>query len=159
LDLNSERIKNFRYVILFALYAAIPAFLIFIEPDLGSSLVIFFVWLGMLFVSKVNKKHLAILFLILIAGSLFSWFFLAQDYQKARIYTFINPSIDPQGSGYNVLQSMIAVGSGSITGRGANQSMAGVCLCTLIASVVKVLWFFRSQLMGQKFSRSVWSQT
>ncbi len=47
-----------------------------------------------------------------------SWFFVLQDYQKARISTFINPSSDPQGQGYNVIQSMVSVGSGQWFGRG-----------------------------------------
>ena len=59
LDRNLERIKDFRYVAMFAIYAGIPAVLIFIEPDLGSSIVIFLIWLGMLLASNVNKRHLS----------------------------------------------------------------------------------------------------
>jgi len=51
------------------------------------------------------------------------WFFVLPEYQKNRVYTFINPNKDPQGSGYNVLQSIIAVGSGSITGRGVGRGL------------------------------------
>ncbi|MBX4191586.1 MAG: rod shape-determining protein RodA [Candidatus Doudnabacteria bacterium] len=123
LDRAGEKIKIPRYVILCALYIAIPAGLVLIEPDLGSSIVIFSIWLGMIMFSKINRKHLAYLFLALIVASSFSWFFVIKEYQKARIETFLNPSSDPKGSGYNVLQSIIAVGSGSITGRGVGRGL------------------------------------
>ncbi len=123
LDQSGEKIKDFRYVLLFALYVAIPAALILIEPDLGSALVIFFTWLCMLMVSKANKKHIAIILLVLAVGSAFGWFFVLHDYQKERVYTFLDPNKDPQGSGYNVIQSIIAVGSGNITGRGVGRGL------------------------------------
>ena len=121
LDRNLERIKDFRYVAMFAIYAGIPAVLIFIEPDLGSSIVIFLIWLGMLLASNVNKRHLMILFAAFLVAASLSWFFVLQDYQKDRIHTFFNPESDPLGTGYNVIQSEIAVGSGEITGRGVGR--------------------------------------
>ena len=72
----------------------------------------------MVSVSGINKKHL---FLVLAAVALafaVSWFFVLRPYQKARILTFLDPTRDPRGSGYNVLQSIIAVGSGQFTGKG-----------------------------------------
>ncbi|HEX9502755.1 MAG TPA: rod shape-determining protein RodA [Patescibacteria group bacterium] len=122
-DQSGEKLKDIRYVILCVLYVAIPAGLVLIEPDLGSALVIFFTWFAMLLFSKINKKHLAGLLLVGLVLSSFSWFFVIKDYQKTRIYTFINPSYDPKGAGYNVLQSIIAVGSGSITGRGVGRGL------------------------------------
>jgi len=95
--------------------------LVLIEPDLGSAIVIFVIWLGLLSVSKMNKKHLAILLLSAVVLSIFSWSFVLKPFQKERIYTFLNPSKDPTGSGYNVMQSIIAVGSGSLTGRGVGR--------------------------------------
>ena len=123
LDQSGEKLKDIRYVILCVLYMAIPAALVLIEPDLGSTLVIFFTWFGMLLFSKINKKHLAWLLLAGAVLSSLSWFFVIKDYQKTRIYTFINPTYDPQGAGYNVLQSIIAVGSGSFTGRGVGRGL------------------------------------
>lgn len=123
LDQSGEKLKDIRYVLLCVLYVVIPAGLVLVEPDLGSSLVIFFTWFAMLMFSKINKKHLAGLLLAGLALSSLSWFFVIQDYQKTRIYTFINPSYDPQGAGYNVIQSIIAVGSGSITGRGVGRGL------------------------------------
>ena len=123
LDQSGEKLKAWRYVLLSAVYIGIPAVLILIEPDLGSTLVIFFTWLAMLLVSKMNKKHLAVLLLSVVVAGSFSWFFVLHDYQKNRIYTFLDPNKDPQGRGYNVLQSIIAVGSGSITGRGVGRGL------------------------------------
>ncbi len=91
--------------------------LIFRQPDLGTTLTVFFIWVIMLFASNVSFKKM----LILSAGGLslipFSYFFL-QGYQKQRLESFLNPTIDPQGIGFHVIQSMIAVGSGEVFGRG-----------------------------------------
>lgn len=123
LDQVGEKIKSFSYVLLSALYAVVPAILILIEPDLGTALVIFAIWGGMLLFSKMERKHGAILLLVGICISILSWFFVLQDYQKNRVHTFIDPASDPRGRGYNVIQSMIAVGSGSITGRGVGRGL------------------------------------
>lgn len=121
LDQSGEKLKSFRYVLLSGIYMAIPVGLIVIEPDLGSALVVFFTWFAMLMFSRMNKKHLGILVGALILGAVLSWFFVLQPYQKDRVYTFLNPGLDPRGSGYNVLQSIIAVGSGGLFGRGVGR--------------------------------------
>lgn len=92
-------------------------FLVLRQPDLGSALVLSVIWAGMIFVSGIRFKH----FLALaVAGTIvvFSGWFFLEGYQKDRIEVFSHPERDPQGSGYNVLQSMVAVGSGSIFGKG-----------------------------------------
>lgn len=99
------------------LLSAAFIFLVLRQPDLGSSLVLAAIWGGMILASGLRAKHLLVLFLL---GSLLlsgSWFVL-QDYQKERISTFIHPESDPRGSGYNVLQAIVAVGSGGLTGKG-----------------------------------------
>lgn len=121
LDQSGEKLKSFRYVILSGIYVAIPTVLILIEPDLGSALVIFFTWFALLLVSRMQKKHLLILLTLLIIGGVAGWLFVLQPYQKDRVYTFLNPTYDPRGTGYNVLQSIIAVGSGGIWGRGVGR--------------------------------------
>lgn len=87
------------------------------QPDLGSSLVLLFIWGSMILVSGIRLKHFIVL--VLLGGALLGvgWTMLA-DYQKARLETFMNPELDPRGAGYNVLQSMVAVGSGGFTGKG-----------------------------------------
>jgi rod shape determining protein RodA len=69
----------------------------------------------------MNKKHLLILVAVILLLGTVGWFFVLQPYQKTRVYTFLNPSQDPRGSGYNVLQSIIAVGSGGLYGRGVGR--------------------------------------
>lgn len=95
----------------------LPVFLILKQPDFGSAMIIVGAWLAMLLASGINKKNVAKLFL---GGAviLFLGFFLLQDYQVDRLKNFVNPYNDPRGSGYNVIQSMVAVGSGGIFGKG-----------------------------------------
>lgn len=111
-------IANVRHIILSGLYVAIPAFFVFLQPDFGSAIIIFLIWLGMIMVSGVNKQHLIAIFLIIAVVLSASWLFVFKPYQKERILTFLNPERDVQGAGYNAIQSMIAVGSGELVGKG-----------------------------------------
>ena len=111
-------IANIRHIILPSLYVFIPAFLVFLQPDFGSFIIIFLIWLGMMLVSGINKKHLLFIFLIAVVTLASAWFFVFKPYQKARILTFVDPARDTRGAGYNALQSMIAVGSGRFFGKG-----------------------------------------
>lgn len=97
--------------------SAVMIFLVLRQPDLGSSLVLMSLWIGMIIVSGLRWSQVATLSIlagILVFGA---WFMLA-PYQKDRINTFLHPERDPKGSGYNVLQSMVAVGSGGVFGKG-----------------------------------------
>ncbi|PIP73501.1 MAG: rod shape-determining protein RodA [Candidatus Lloydbacteria bacterium CG22_combo_CG10-13_8_21_14_all_47_15] len=111
-------ISHFRHIFISGIYAAIPFFLIAFQPDFGSALIIASIWFGMIIVSGVSKKHLLIV--ILFATVLFSglWQFGFEPYQKVRILSFMHPLADVQGAGYHARQSMIAVGSGEIFGKG-----------------------------------------
>lgn len=111
-------IANIRHIILPSLYVFIPAFLVFLQPDFGSFIIIFLIWLGMMLVSGINKKHLLAIFLIIAVTLASAWLFVFKPYQKARILTFFDPARDARGAGYNALQSMIAVGSGRFFGKG-----------------------------------------
>ena len=95
----------------------LPVLLIWKQPDFGSSMIIIAIWLGMILFSGVNKKSLVIIFLVGVMA-LASGYFLIKDYQKERLANFFNVYRDPQGSGYNVIQSMVAVGSGGVFGKG-----------------------------------------
>ncbi len=91
--------------------------LVFQQPDLGTTMTIFFIWLILLIFSNIGLYKLLI---ISVLGSIvapFTWGFL-KDYQKERFLSFLFPEQDPLGVGYNVIQSTIAVGSGQIFGRG-----------------------------------------
>lgn len=104
-------------VIASLILTAVLIFLVLRQPDLGSSLVLAAIWGGMMLASGLRAKHLITLFLLGIVLASGSWFALA-EYQKERINTFIHPESDPRGSGYNVLQAIVAVGSGGISGKG-----------------------------------------
>jgi rod shape determining protein RodA len=95
----------------------IPIYLIMKQPDLGSATIVVGCWGLLLFVSGLSKKNLAIMVIIGAVLATSSWFFL-KPYQKDRIVNLVRPERDPRGSGYNVLQAIVAVGSGGIAGNG-----------------------------------------
>jgi rod shape determining protein RodA len=87
------------------------------QPDLGSSLVLFAIWGAIIFASGLRWRHMATLIGLGLVLLTVSWFLLA-PYQKERLYNFFSPERDPLGTGYNVIQSLVAVGSGGLTGKG-----------------------------------------
>lgn len=95
--------------------------LILQQPDLGSSLVVAGTYVGLLLMANVRKTQIFLLASLLVVGAVLSYFFLLQDYQKDRIQVLFQASADPLGRGYNVTQSIIAVGSGQLFGRGFGQ--------------------------------------
>lgn len=97
-----------------------PFILVFIQPDLGSSLVILAGVLGAIFFGGIPWKAVFSSALVFALGFPLVWKFLA-NYQKERIMTFIEPSADPLGAGYNSIQATIAIGSGGFLGRGLGQ--------------------------------------
>lgn len=111
-------IAYIRHILVSAIYAFVLFFLIFLQPDFGSAIIIFFIWLGMILVSGISKKHLFMVFIIGITSLIFLWTSVFAPYQKERILTFLHPLTDIQGSGYNAYQSTVAVGSGEIFGKG-----------------------------------------
>src|SRR3989344_5370630 len=96
----------------------LPFILVLLQPDFGSAMIIFFIWLGMVLVSGISKIHLLLIFTSSLVIFTFLWFLVFAPYQKARISNFINPLADVHGSGYNAFQATIAVGGGEITGKG-----------------------------------------
>ena len=113
-----ELIGDFRHIIVSGLYTFTFFGLVFIEPDFGSAIILFFIWFGMILVAGIKLKHLAVVFLLGAVTFGGMWEFAFQDYQKARIMTFLNPLADIRGTGYNAYQSTIAVGSGQLYGKG-----------------------------------------
>ena len=96
---------------------AIPVGLVFRQPDLGTSLVFLGMFFGMAFLAGARLWHLTALLAAGAAAIPLMWGFL-KEYQKARLTVFLDPYSDPQGAGWNIIQSLIAVGSGSVTGKG-----------------------------------------
>jgi rod shape determining protein RodA len=111
-------IGDFRHILVSGAYALIPTVLILIEPDMGNAIIFSTLWLGLMLVSGISKKHLAAIGLIglLVASAL--WFGGLKPYQRQRIISFVNPAGDVHGSGYNAYQAKIAVGSGQLFGKG-----------------------------------------
>jgi len=111
-------IRDIKHIFISGLYALIPFVLVLLQPDFGSAIIIFLIWFGMTIVSGISQKHLlTLVFVGIFAFSMF-WMFVFAPYQKARVVNFLNPMSDIHGSGYNAIQSTIAVGSGQITGKG-----------------------------------------
>lgn len=112
--IESYRLKDLGIPFLIML---VPFLLILKQPDLGTAMVLFIIFSSMVLFIGVHWKSLTwsvLMGLLLVPAG---WFFL-RDYQKERIMTFINPENDPLGTGYHVLQSIIAIGSGSMVGKG-----------------------------------------
>jgi rod shape determining protein RodA len=92
--------------------------LVFIQPDLGTSIVFLAMWLGIVLIAGVSRRHLLIMAAAGLALAPFVFAFAVADYQIERIDVLIDPDQDPLGAGYNVRQSQYAVGSGGWFGKG-----------------------------------------
>lgn len=99
-------------------YIIIPVALAVLQPDMGSAVVMIVIWFGMLFLAGAKKGYVAGILLVGILTAIFSWSFILKPYQKERVQSFLDPSGDPLGSGYNVIQSIVAIGSGGVRGKG-----------------------------------------
>jgi rod shape determining protein RodA len=115
--LENRKLETLKDLLPVALHVGIPFVLILLQPDLGTSLVFIAITIGMVFMAGIRTR----LFVGLIASGLailpIFWQFL-HDYQKKRLLVFIDPNIDPLGSGYHIIQSKIAIGSGMLFGKG-----------------------------------------
>jgi rod shape determining protein RodA len=92
--------------------------LVMLQPDLGTSLVLIAILAGMLFMSGASLKWLVAMAIGVLAAIPIAWTYLLRDYQKDRILSFLNPSADTQGAGWQVFQAQITVGSGGLLGTG-----------------------------------------
>lgn len=111
-------IRDIKHIFISGFYALVPFVLVLLQPDFGSAMIIFFIWLGMVLVSGISKTHLFSVFTGGVMIFIVFWFFIFAPYQKARIMNFINPLADIHGTGYNAFQATIAVGSGEVAGKG-----------------------------------------
>lgn len=111
-------IANIRHILISGGYAFVLFLFVLASPDLGSAVIIALIWLFIAMVSGISKKHLFAMVVAAIVVFVILWSFVFKDYQKARIKSFIDPSSDIRGVGYNAYQSTIAVGSGRVWGKG-----------------------------------------
>jgi len=113
-------INKFKHLLISGAYMGIIFLFLLKQPDLGSALIVFFIWFGMILLFGVSRKYvLSFIFggVILVASA---FPFLA-EYQKKRIFTFLDPSSDLLGSGYNINQAHISLGSGGWFGKGVGE--------------------------------------
>ncbi|MBU0492987.1 MAG: rod shape-determining protein RodA [Chloroflexi bacterium] len=92
--------------------------LIFFEPDLGTTLVLVAIWLGMVFVAGAPWWRLLFLGALGVLAVPFAWLYVLRDYMRERFLVFLNPYLDPWGAGYNYIQSRVSVGGGGLWGQG-----------------------------------------
>jgi len=116
---HHEEIEDFSTVLRSLLYIAPPMLFVLAQPDLGTALVFFALWLGMVHVAGARLTHtLSILAGCLIIFALAWSTGLVKEYQKERLTAFVNPNLSPLDAGYHVIQSQIAIGSGKMWGKG-----------------------------------------
>lgn len=111
-------IANFRHILVSGGYAFVFFGLIFLQPDFGTAVVIFAIWLGMVLVSGISKKHLLAVIMLAAVSVLGAWFFAFDEFQKERLASFLEPASSETTSGYNARQAAIAVGAGGLFGQG-----------------------------------------
>jgi rod shape determining protein RodA len=112
-----DQMDNPRHLLMSLVYVAIPGILVLAQPDLGTALVFGAIWFALAIISRVRWQYFGILLAVgLVAVPLIVPHL--KPYQRARLEVFLNPTADPLHTGYNVVQSTIAVGSGQVFGRG-----------------------------------------
>jgi rod shape determining protein RodA len=116
LEGHRHELDRFKWVAYSMIYVGIPAVLIFLQPDLSTSILFAVLWLAMLWAAGLKLKHIGLFALVGLALPLLLWPFM-QDYMRARVVQFIYPEVDAAAK-YNVDQALISVGSGGLFGQG-----------------------------------------
>lgn len=111
-------IYRVKHLLVSGVYLAIPVLLVLLQPDLGSAIILAVIWAAVVVFSGMKLKHFFFLIVVSVIIFIFTWNSFLAPYQKARITGFLNPYDDPKGAGYQMIQSMIAVGSGKLWGKG-----------------------------------------
>lgn len=115
---KARRQFGWRELLASGILTGIPAALVIAQPDLGSAAILIGLWGVFIFFAGIRTRHAFFLLVLSVLSALSAWFFFFADYQKERILIFLDPSRDPLYRGYNVLQAIIAIGSGQFFGRG-----------------------------------------
>ncbi|GMX58982.1 MAG: rod shape-determining protein RodA [Candidatus Microsyncoccus archaeolyticus] len=109
---------NLKHIIFSGIYVAVPAILIFLQPEFGSVVILLSIWIGILLISGIRVREFVILSLIFIMLFSVIWTFFLKDYQKDRVFSFVAPQEDLLGQGWSQNQAKISIGSGGIFGQG-----------------------------------------
>ena len=120
-SMRHTELYRISHILLSGIYVLIPGILIFLQPDLGSVLILVALWLAILIISGIKIRAFLILVLSLLLILALSWGTILHDYQKERILSFIMPHFEPLGAGWAQNQAKIAIGSGGIFGQGLGQ--------------------------------------
>ncbi|HXH31448.1 MAG TPA: rod shape-determining protein RodA [Bacteriovoracaceae bacterium] len=119
---SPERQLGFRELIIPGIITMIPAVMVIIQPDLGTGMLLLFIFCMMIFYKRLKWKTIVSLGAIAMVSGVLMYNFGLKEYQRKRIHTFIDPYEDAKGSGYNAIQSEIAIGSGRLFGKGFKNS-------------------------------------
>lgn len=117
-----ERELGFKELILPGIITMVPTVMVILQPDLGTGMLLLFIFSMMIFYKRLRWKTIASLGIISILSGILMYNFGLKEYQRKRIHTFIDPYEDAKGSGYNAIQSEIAIGSGRLFGKGFKNS-------------------------------------
>lgn len=123
-----NRINKIGWLLLVLLVAAVPIALVIKEPDHGTAMAYIVAILFMLFTAGIDKKYIITVIVLGAISVPILYNYVLPDYAKTRIDVFLNPELDPRGSGYNIIQSKLAVGAGELMGMGllqGNQTQLG----------------------------------
>lgn len=117
----SSKKREWNNLLLFAVclvITLIPSFITALQPDLGTALIFIFISVCVIFISGLHIKYLLSLAILGLVSIPLAWDYFLKDYQKERILTFLEPTRDPLGAGYHIIQSRLAIGSGGLFGYG-----------------------------------------
>lgn len=116
-------LRRLYHLVVVSALILVPGILIVIEPDLGTTVVYLFSMGMMVFMSNISWRQIASVVSLAVIAIALSWMFVLKPYQKQRITSFLGTTHDPRGASYNARQSLIAVGSGQLLGRGLGQGV------------------------------------
>ncbi len=123
-SINANDTSKLAFIVPPVILVAVPAVLILKQPNLGTATILTVVGAIVCFMAGVRARYFVMVFAAVLAAAPVGWHFM-HDYQKQRVMTFLHPEDDPQGAGYNIMQSVIAIGSGGVFGKGYLQGSQG----------------------------------
>jgi rod shape determining protein RodA len=118
---HQESMRSLRVFVVSLVMAAVPAALVFAEPDLGSAVIFAVIWLGMVLLAGADWRHIFGLLGAAAVAIPFVFVGLVSDYQRERIALWLDPESDPLGAGFQALQARIGIGSGGLLGKGLTE--------------------------------------
>ena len=113
--------RDWKHIFVLGFYLLLPFILILLQPDFGSAIVLLGIWVTLILMTGISRNQFLIFTLISGTIAFTMWFFVLQDYQKDRVASFFSPLADIYGVGYNAHQSLIAIGSGQLLGKGLGE--------------------------------------